>query len=795
MVANRGLLNGLLGPILKGGLYLLSRTRLPQTQGSLGLQGLHGKVEVLRDRWGVPHIYAQNAEDGVFAQGLVHAQDRLWQMDFTRRVVAGRLCEVLGESALPFDRAMRTLGLRRVAEQEARQLDGRAGDLVAAYCAGANAWIERARARGTLPVEFSLLGYQPEPWQPADVASWIKLMCWDLCANWESELVRAQIIQRVGPEKAAELELGFDKAWAAILDAGMALAGGASPDATRRYTGAHAGEGLGSNNWVVHGTRTASGMPLLANDMHLSLSNPAIWYENHLVGGELNVTGVSLPGAPLVVAGHNQHVAWAYTDGMADVQDLYEEHLRRAPGGGWEYEFQGQWLAAEVRQEQIQIKGGKQAVEEVVVTRHGPVINTLFKKAYPDLPPLALRWTTLEPERQMEAIYAMNTAPDCAAFHQALRSFTSPAQNTVFADTQGNIAYTLSGRVPIRASGDGSVPMPGWSGEAEWLGWIPFEEMPHLENPPRGFVATANNPVSRSLTPHLIGRDFLNSDRAARISEMLEANPRVDPAYFKRMQFDQVSWSARALAGALGQLECGDSELAEVAGQFRGWDGDLSADSALALILEATLRQGLGLVLEHRLGELGIHVQGKGPFAGFWGEHAWEWFIALLEQPDSDWFDLGKAENRDDVLYLALRQALDALKASQGPDRASWRWGSLHRLTFGHVLGAKKPLDAVFNLGPFPIGGDGSTIWATHTHLYDLETPSVVGPPYRLIADLADLDHCLGILAPGQSGNLASPHYRDGIQPWFEGQYHPILFRRDEVEQHLEARLELSPSS
>jgi penicillin amidase len=784
-----------IGPLLKAGLGLLGRTRLPQTQGKLRLRGLAAPVDVLRDSWGVPHIYAASPRDAVFAQGFVHAQERLWQMDFTRRVVAGRLAEVLGEAALPFDRAMRTLGLRLVAEQEAALVPEPLASLLQAYASGVNECIELAAQRRALPIEFTLLGYRPEPWQPADTLSWSKLMGWSLAGNWQSEFLRGQIVQRLGAEKAAELEVDADAAWAVILDAGRALAGGKPVDATRPFTGPGPSEGVGSNNWVVHGLRTASSKPILANDMHLGLTTPSIWFENHLVGGDLEATGVSFPGVPLVVAGHNRHVAWGFTDGMADVQDLYEEHLRRAADGGWEYEFQGEWLPATVRREQIAIKGGKSSVEEVVVTRHGPVINALFKDAFPEAPPLALRWTALEPETTLQAFYGMNMAQDCQQFREALRLFTGPAQNTVYADIKGDIAYTLPGKIPIRARGDGSLPSPGWTGEYEWVGYIPFEDLPHLENPPRGYVATANNPVHRPDFSCFIARDFCSSDRAARITELLEARigagKKVDVAYVKKMQFDQLSISARALARCLGALEVTDADLRPVVERMRAWDGTLAASSPDAAVFEVTIRRALHLILEHQLGNLAPHVQGQGPTVGLWGDRCWEWFSHLLEKPASPWFDLGHGEKRDDVLLLALRQAVDFLKEKLGPEVANWQWGKLHQLTFGHVLGQRRPLDVVFNLGPYPVGGDGSTIWATLTSQYDLNKGEVVGPPFRFIADLSDLDHCWGLLAPGQSGHRASPHYSDGVPAWFNAGYHPMLVRREEVELHLEGWLEL----
>ena len=385
----------------------------------------------------------------------------------------------------------------------------------------------------------------------------------------------------------------------------------------------------------------------------------------------------------------------------------------------------------------------------------------------------------------------MNFAHDCKEFRQALSLFSGPSQNMVYADTRGDIGYQLPGTIPIRARGDGSVPSPGWTGDYEWQGYIPFEELPHLENPPQGFIATANNPVSRPDFPHFLGRDYCASDRAARITELLQANDRVDIPYMKAMHMDQVSLSARALAHCLGQLDVTDPELKGIASEMWAWDGKLDPGSPLAAIYEVTFRQAVRLLLDHHLGPLGVRAQGQGPAKGLWDQHTWEWFIDLLYSPDSPWFDLGHGEQRDDVLRIALQRAVDFLKQELGPDRQAWAWGKLHQLTFGHVIGSQKPLDAVFNLGPFPIGGDGGTIWASFTNLHNLSHNEVVGPPFRFIADLGDLDHCWGVLAPGQSAHLASPHLADGVQPWFEGGYHPMLFNRTEVEQNLEARLVL----
>ncbi len=773
--------------------HAISRTRLPKIKGTVHLSGISGPVEILRDRWSVAHIYAATAADAVFAQGYTHAQERLWQIDFNRRVVAGRLSEILGKAALPADRVMRTMGFRRIVEEEAALLPETVRSLLQAYCAGVNAWIESARTAHKLPVEFSLLGYEPEPYLPADVLGWAKLMSWTLAANWETEFLRGQVVARIGAEKAAGLELDSGQAWAAILDA-AGLSGSLSGlDPTGPYTGGKAGDGVGSNNWVIHGSRTPSGKPLLANDMHLDLTAPAIWFENHLSSPELDVTGLSLPGAPLVISVHNRHLAWGFTDGFADVQDLYEEHLRTASDGSIEYEYMGEWLPAEVRREEIKVKGESPVWHEVVATRHGPIINLLFQEAYPSAPPMALRWTALDHETTFHAIYRVNIARSCAEFRQALRDFSGPAQNVVYADTQGNIEFTMNGRVPVRARGDGSVPVPGWTGEYEWIGEVPFEALPHLENPASGFIATANNFHSRAPGQHFIGRDFCQNDRATRIGELIQARPQIDIAYIQAMHYDQVSVSARIVAGFLGNLPVGDPDLREIIDEMKAWDGRLAPESALAAIYQVTVRQALGLVLTHHLGDLGVHVQGQGPASGLWNQRAWEWLVRLLQTPASPWFDLGGGEQRDDVLAKALRLAVDFLKQELGAEWRAWTWGRLHQLTFHHILGSQPLLATAFNVGPIPVGGDGTTVCASFSNLHNLDSASVIGPAFRFIADLSDLDHCWGVLAPGQSGHPGSPAYGDSVRPWLSGQYHPMLFRRDEIDQYLAARLELVP--
>jgi len=797
----------LAGRLLNVGLAWVARRRRPTLQGRLKLHGLRAPVEVLRDDWGVPHIYASNDHDVLFAQGYVHAQDRLWQLDFNRRLVAGRLAEVLGPLALPLDRWMRILTIRRVAEREALLLGSTARAYLEAYAAGINAFI----GQGRLPIEFTLLRYRPEPWSLADTLSWVKLIAWSLSVNWETELLRAHLIARLGAERVAELEPAYAEAWPRIVPP-------ASPDAEAGpWLGSPSYHGLGSNNWVVSGARTTSGHPILANDMHLPMLIPAIWYENHLVGDSLNVTGVTFPGIPGVVAGHNQHVAWGFTNGFPDVQDLYIEHLRRTEDGRVQAEFKGEWYDAEVLRETIRVRGRSSYSQEVVITRHGPVINELC----PDIAgeqPLALRWTALEPDRMMEALFAINRAQNCHEVREGLRHWSAPVQNVVYADTQGNIGYSFPGRVPIRARGNGQLPVPGWTDEYEWVGYIPFEELPHVYNPPQGYIATANNRVVGDDYPYYLGRETMMGVRAQRIVELINSQEKLDIAFMQRMQFDQLSRTAQVIAGYLGQLTVEGDDLADVVRIMREWNGQLAASSPAAAVYEVFVRKVIPLMLTAKLNvaprqdvagptpaldgaNLASRYAGRGPTAplvaerSLFGERALEWLQQTLADPSSHWFDLGQGQRRDDVLRLALRQTVDYLKERLGPNIDNWAWGKLHYLLYRHTLGELELLAPFFNRGPFPLGGDGTTLWATPTNTHDLDTANVVGPPYRMIIDLGDWRNSLALLAPGQSGDPTNPHYDDQVQAWFDGTYHPMLFRREDVEAAVRHRLQLEPAT
>ncbi|MFQ5422135.1 MAG: penicillin acylase family protein, partial [Anaerolineae bacterium] len=441
---------------------------LPPLSGELKINGLRRPVEIIRDTWGVPHLYAENERDLFFAQGFVHAQDRLFQMDANRRVGAGRISEIVGPLGLPSDRFARFFGWTRAANAQLFRSDPDTRGMVDAYADGVNAFIAQKR----LPVEFSVLAYRPEPWQAADTAAWGTVLAWGLSVNWETELMRARLLAHLGPEKLADFIPQYDDAYPTILPDAVV---GADIAAAVQEAAADAaaywpvkGSGVGSNNWVIGGGRTESGRPILANDPHLPPVFPTIWYENHLVGGRFNVTGFTMPGIPGVVIGHNQHIAWGVTNAFPDVQDVYVERFH--PDDSTKFEVDGRFYDAEIVEETIKVRGRKPIVEKVRYTRHGPVFSDMMPEVDQDL---SLRWSAYGRTNHMLALFNLNLAHGWDSFRDSLQCWGFPSQNIVYADVAGNIGYTMPGLAPRRRKGIGLLPTPGWLDDHEWAGWIP----------------------------------------------------------------------------------------------------------------------------------------------------------------------------------------------------------------------------------------------------------------------------------------------------------------------------------
>jgi penicillin amidase len=773
---------------------LLVRRTFPTIDGVVEVPNLHSTVEVYRDKWGVPHIYADNTEDLFFAQGYVTAQDRLWQMEFNRRVGSGTLSEILGETTLDTDRFIRTLGWRRVAEQETQLLSEEGVAMLEAYSAGVNAFIDSHQ--GSLPLEFTILGFKPAPWTPADSIVWAKVMAWDLGGNWDAELLRAKLIQAVGEEKAAELAPPYPASAPLIVPpdaggyAGLELGSPVEASAGLRELLAAGLPGLGSNNWVVAGSKSTSGQPLLANDMHLGLQMPSIWYEVHLVGGGLDVEGYSFPGVPGVVVGHNEEIAWGVTNLGPDVQDLYMEKVN--PANPDQYEYEGQWQNMEIIEEVIEVSGQDPVVERVQLTRHGPIITPVVEDVEQVL---AFRWAALEPNRTVDGLLSLDRASDWDEFRAALQLWAVPSQNFVYADIVGNIGYQTPGLIPIRREGHtGLIPVPGWTGQYEWEGYIPFEELPTLFNPPTGFIVTANNKVVSDEYPYVLGYDFAVGHRAQRIETLLEEQKTFGVEDFRRIQADTYSIPAEIFTPYLLQIEPQGFLQERALNELRGWDYRSDADSTGAAIFEVVYMK----LVENTFGdELGQEVLGEYVAASSWHHLSLE---RMIEEPENPWFDdvtTPEREDRDDIVVRSFADALDYLGNRFGDVPNAWEWSRLHGATFVHQpLGESgiAPLERIFNRGPVPVGGSGYTVNAAS---FDPKEPYATthGVSQRLIVDLSDFDNSVSTHTTGQSGLVFDRHYDDMVPLWQAVEYHPLLWSKAEIETQREGLLVLQPGT
>jgi penicillin amidase len=809
--------------LLVGAIAIIVRRPLPKTNGTLHLDGLHASAEVIRDGWGVPHIRASSLEDLIFAQGYVHAQDRLWQMELQRRLPSGTLSEIFGDVTLEADRFMRTVGLRRAAEECSQHLADEELIVMQSYARGVNAFIAGQGSR--LPLEFALLKFRPEPWTVQDTLTCSMVILWNLSCNWEGELLRARLATWLGADRAAELEPPVHPNAPAIVHGPtdgpgyleVAAAQSRSRSALRQayrkvaevFTSTAPGACLppgelpafgletgGSNSWVVTGGRSTSGAPMLANDTHLALGIPSVWYECHLKGAGLEVSGLSFAGIPGIIVGHNERVAWGLTTAWQDVQDLYVERLN--PDNPHQAEWQGQWEEVRVVRETIRVKGSAEpVVEEVLVTRHGPIISKLVGEEQP----LSLRWVGLEPQHMVRGVVNYNRARDCVEFKEALRDWSCPAHNFVFADTEGNIGYCQPGWVPLRSSGFGIAPVPGWTGEFEWLGYLPFEELPQAANPPEGWLATANHKVVDERYPHFLSADWEHSLRAQRIVELLSSREKHSIADFLAMQLDDLSPLARLVQPVLAALAPAGEEAQRAVELIAGWDCRKAADSVAASLFEVWMWRFLHDVLDEQLGGLSDVVIGCGAVplsetSALASEMPLLVLSLLTEHPPSPWLLRAKPSSdnaRRDLLLKALDGAIGLLQEQLGPDMGSWRWGRLHRLLYAHPLGRVKPLDRLFNRGPFPLGGSHDTL------LRGITVPRFPFPPIiscdsqRMVCDLGDWRRSVIVTTSGQSGHPGSRHYDDQIPLFVQGRHRPMLWDWEDIEREAEGRLVLAP--
>ncbi|HEV2234558.1 MAG TPA: penicillin acylase family protein [Terriglobia bacterium] len=772
--------------------YVYSRIHrsLPQLDGTIQVGGLKARVEVRRDARGVPHLSAQSLEDLFFAQGYVTAQDRLWQMDLSRRLAFGELSEIFGERVLSLDIENRTLGFRQVAERAVQELDTDSQKLLAAYTRGVNAFISTHSDR--LPVEFLLLRYKPRPWEVMDSFGVALNMAKALNTTWPDELMRERIRAKVGLDLYIDLfpdRSPLDHPVAEMVPAPASAPGAPAKQAqispqpnpqeldpvlaSLLPASGESTAGLGSNNWVLSGAHTQSGKPLLANDPHLNHSVPSVWYMIHLKTSGLDVSGVSLPGLPLVVIGHNERIAWGMTNTGPDVQDLYQESFNISDPN--KYLHNSEWIAVETRDEVIKVRHGGDYAFTVRTTRHGPVI------AHDGNRDLSLRWTALEPHALRFPFLKIDQAQNWYEFTAALRDFTGPMQNFVYADIDGNIGYYAAGWVPIRAQGDGTVPTIGSLDDNDWTGYIPFERLPHVYNPACGMIATANGRVVPDDYPYFITNKWDPSFRTARIYQLLEAKNQFTVPDMLRIQTDiyslQDEWLAKQLlmAAAVHSPSSADAKYALTL--LRNWDGEAHADSAATLVCEVTRQALLERILKPKLSE---------DLSGYHWPMSAIFIQSVLENKWTRWLPPGDADFNV-TLVESLEEGvrrIPGLVGSQNHD--AWQWGNTIPLTFHHPLGDSLYFfDRYLNVGPVPQAGTGTTVKQT--------TPAL-GPSMRMVVDFSGFDQSVQNITLGESGQVFSPYYKDQFDAWYNGRSFPMLFSDAAVDQGTTHLLVIKPA-
>jgi penicillin amidase len=762
---------------------------LPPLDGRIPLTGLRGTVEVRFDRFAVPHVFAGSDQDAWRAVGYLQARDRLWQMELYRRAASGRLSELLGEPTIAIDQRFLTLGLRLAAEREWTRTPPDVRTAFENFAAGVNAAM--SVSRGMLPLEHQLLGLIPEPWTPIDSLAISKLFAWRLGENHRAELLRYALVEQLGP-RALELFPGSPE-WAPTILPPTDRAEGKEQRGALVYPpglewlspDAHAM----SNSWVIHGSRTASGRPILANDPHLAIEMPSVWWEVHVVSGSLNVAGVTIPGIPFVVIGHNARIGWGLTNVGSDVQDFFVEELDPSRQ---RYRIGDEWVPLEIRRHEIRVSGRDvPLVFEVRSTRHGPVRNAEdWHEVYPgdasalaqlDESVLALKWHPVLEGNAAVAFDALARSTNWTEFVDAVRLFSAPAQHFVYADVDGNIGYAMSGLLPVRAGSDGALPVRGGLSDADWHGWIDANQLPVVLNPPSGQIVTANNEVDRGL-PYLVTRDWVAPFRAQRITELLGDRRGFDFAAMRQMHTDITSLSADFILKAI--------EVPDAVKELRAWDRRVD-ERPVSLMYEAfeeaLWRRTFADEMPESLYDRFYRYAGNERVAGL---------HAVISDPRSPWFDDRSTpkvtETRDDISRQAADDAVAGLRARFG-EPAKWRWDEAHAVKFSHPLsGGGRILDWFFSRGPVPVAGDSMTVNKTTT---DLRRPyaTTEAASYRQILDIGAWDGSLGVNTSGQSGHPRSPHYFDQNRLWREGEYRPLPFTRSAVEAATVSQLELVP--
>ncbi len=770
------LLLGIVGLVLIGRMYFFSP--LPDYKGTLNIPGLKDTVEVYTDTYGVPHVFARNEDDLFFTAGYLVARERLFQMSVIASAARGELAKLLGDDLVSRDIYLRTWGIPAISRKIASELDSATSRVLEQYCAGINYSIDEVKSDP--PVEFKLLGVEPIKWTPADVVGYIRLMAHDLQQSWKVEIVMGAMVEKLGRQKV-DMLFPQDVDTITIVppnaDLSVLLPAMLEQENALRSLMKMEGTVMGSNNWIISGERTNTGKPILANDPHLGLSQPAKWFEMHLKGGSFNVSGICLTGVPIPVIGQNDSCAWGFTNVMMDDIDFFVETIQ--PGPPARYLHGDRWEEIQTRIEKIPLKSDGDTTVVIRLTNHGPVISDIHPLLRSSNKVVTMAWVGHRVTRELPGLLNLARIKNWNDFNAALDDFWIPGQNIIYADVQGNIGWRPAVRVPIRKNGGSLLPRPGSDPDYDWKGFVPYDQMPSLFNPPEGFIATANNKTIDDSFPYYISNQWAPPNRIQRIREMIRSKGKLSVEDVKQMQLDQLATRARELTPYFLRVRKGTETgtLKKAFDLLENWDFIESPQSGAALVFEVAYNYLLKNVYGDELETVGPEA-----LAAFVAQPMvpTRSLLAMIRQGESEWFDdinTPETETLDDVLYRSMVNAASDLEIRVGKNVRSWTWGNVHTLTFYHIMGRKKFLDQLFgfNVGPFKTGGsDGTVNKGEYALLKNYD--QIVGPSMRRIVDFSDLDKTQFILPTGQSGLPNSPHYADQAEMYYRGEYRTTHF-------------------
>ncbi len=807
-----GIVGSLLLVFIIGGyiIYSVLSNSLPVYEGTLKAKELKENVEIYRDSMAVAYVFARNDEDAAFALGYLHAQERMFIMDLIRRAGEGRLSEIFGEETLPFDKMFRTIGIKRTAERILEKMNPEALRILNAYSKGINYYI--AQKKNEYTFEFDFLGYQPEKWKPLHSIIVIRMMAWELNISWWTDLMFTELVQKFGKEKVEDIFPEYPENGPTIIPSGLEKFAQVNSSFIktdqlfRKFIGS-TGTHIGSNSWVVNKEKSVSGKPIIANDPHLGFSAPGKWYAVVIRSPEWNAAGVSLPGVPGIVIGKNKNISWALTNIMLDDCDFYFEKLDSSKT---KYLLDGKWKNLSVIEDTIEVRNRKPVPIEIKSTHRGPIIsaiypyNFIYNKEHNSYPPISVRWMGDELSDEAYAFLKINKASNWEEFKSAVQMFNVPGQNFIYADKEGNIGYLFGGALPIRKANNTTFVFDGTNSENDWKGFVDRDELPMLYNPPQNFIASANNKTVKEFKYH-ISNLWEPPSRIERITQLLNSKEKHSEQDFMNYQMDFVSPYAKTIVkyiiDAFKDVKITDSNLKLSLELLSEWNYDLNKYYQAPAIYLTTYKYLLENIYEDKMGN-DLFNQ----FV-FMANVPYRSILKLLDNPSSVWWDdvnTDVREGRDEIIRKSVSDALTYLENEIGSEVKTWQWGRIHKVVFKHPFsGNFSPLDDYINIGPYEIGGDGTTIFNTeYSFSESVEKYPVfrhkpfendLGPSMRFLYDFSKPDQFYLILTTGQSGNVMSDHYSDMALMWLEGKYMKISTDVNKIKNSSNKLLILSP--